>query len=487
MSVVADLIALGAPATWMDGSDSVKEQPVDPADASRPDIWQYEGVRYASSGIGPSGEAGLTITGAYGSSWSFLAAVFNDLGSISESGAHPGHAWDATSGRFVARYFIDASVKAEASYLLPFSVYSGTSRDSVGALAEALQVGFYDVDGTHFGIDLIDGPNIETLLWSDIINTWLEFDTNWTAASVSGSDGVTSVRLRTSTDGTTWTDLGTVLTDSAASDRWVRDGGTPLGMSVALGFAGMPGKCYYAILYGPDAALSSRNLLTGSSHTVQGSDNLIVGSGGTVTGDKNALFALCDDSPAPEITGDRTFKVCADTIDLSADSLLLNGVSHTPIRVATIALTDAQIKALPTTPFELLPAVPGKDYQVVSARLYLDTTAGTYTNVSTVDGAQVVLQYDNGGGDYVGAAMYQEAPGTAFSTFLSGAHKQSWRPVIGGYTDWSATNGLLTYSEGDHINKNIVIAVSNGGSGNLTGGHPSNSLVATVLYLEIEI
>jgi hypothetical protein len=72
---------------------------------------------------------------------------------------------------------------------------------------------------------------------------------------------------------------------------------------------------------------SYRNLLTGSTHTVQGSDNLIVGVGGTVTGQINALFALCDDSPAPEITGDRTFRVCADTIDLVADTVLINGVA----------------------------------------------------------------------------------------------------------------------------------------------------------------
>ncbi len=96
---------------------------------------------------------------------------------------------------------------------------------------------------------------------------------------------------------------------------------------------------YFAI--GPtDAPISSRNLLTGASHTVQGSDNLIVGSGGTVTGDINALFALCADSPAPEIAGDRTFKVCADTIDLAATPILLNGVDASTFTTHTGTLTD---------------------------------------------------------------------------------------------------------------------------------------------------
>ncbi len=73
---------------------------------------------------------------------------------------------------------------------------------------------------------------------------------------------------------------------------------------------------------------------------MQGSDNLIVGSGGTVTGDINALFALCADSPAPEIAGDRTFKVCADTIDLAATPILLNGVDASTFTTHTGTLTD---------------------------------------------------------------------------------------------------------------------------------------------------
>jgi hypothetical protein len=253
------------------------------------------------------------------------------------------------------------------------------------------------------------------------------------------------------------------------------------GVGLWHGYSDMLGPHTGTTLY---YAGSERNLLTGQSHTVSGSDNLIVGSGGTVTGDINALFALCDDSPAPEITGDRTFKVCADAIELSADSVLFNGVSHAPIQRATVILDDAQIKALPTTPFELLAAQVGVQYHVISALVHLDSTAGTYTNVSTADGAQVVLQYNNGSGDYVGSAMYQEAPGTAFSTFFSGAHKQSWRPVIGGYTDWSATNGLLTYSEGEHLNTNVAIAVTNGGSGNFTGGNAANTLKVTLFYAE---
>ncbi len=102
---------------------------------------------------------------------------------------------------------------------------------------------------------------------------------------------------------------------------------------------------YFAI--GPDPAeQSSRNLLTGSSHTVQGDDNLIVGANGTVNGDKNALFALCDDSPAPVIVGDKTFMVCADAIDLEATTIEANGlpvatVTGSPSTGAIAQFSDA--------------------------------------------------------------------------------------------------------------------------------------------------
>ncbi|HXU05277.1 MAG TPA: hypothetical protein VN903_30165 [Polyangia bacterium] len=253
--------------------------------------------------------------------------------------------------------------------------------------------------------------------------------------------------------------------------------------SITFTASGSSNEFLYLLL--EDVQPSAHNLLTGQSHTVSGSDNVILaGVGGTVTGDRNALFPLRDaGSPSPEIDGNNTFKVCADTIDLEADSLLVNGAEMAQIRIATVTLTDAQIKALPTTPFEVLAAVPSNVLHVISVLAVLDATAGAYTNVSTVDGAQVVLQYNSGVGDYATSAMYQAAPGTAFSDFFAAAHKASWRPVAAGYTDWAAANGLLTYSEGDHTNTNIALAVSNGASGNFTGGNAANSLTVTVAYM----
>jgi hypothetical protein len=104
----------------------------------------------------------------------------------------------------------------------------------------------------------------------------------------------------------------------------------------ALGFSGFTldwtttdgsAREFLALVIGlePVADPSERNLLTGSTHTVQGDDNLIAGVEGTVTGNRNVLFALTTGSPAPSITDDNTFKVVADVIDLTAGTVTVNG------------------------------------------------------------------------------------------------------------------------------------------------------------------
>lgn len=61
-----------------------------------------------------------------------------------------------------------------------------------------------------------------------------------------------------------------------------------------LGFFGLFGEMTNFRLY-ELVPSSDRNLLTGSTHTVQGSDNVIAGANGTVTGDRNVLFSLRQD------------------------------------------------------------------------------------------------------------------------------------------------------------------------------------------------
>jgi hypothetical protein len=119
------------------------------------------------------------------------------------------------------------------------------------------------------------------------------------------------------------TGSASTLTAQAAVTEFDPAGSITLDWTVTDGTA----REFLALILGsgPIVVQSEHNLLTGSTHTVDGSDNFIAGVGGTVTGSINALFALCDESPPPSITANRTFKVCASVIDLTAPTVTLNG------------------------------------------------------------------------------------------------------------------------------------------------------------------
>jgi hypothetical protein len=255
--------------------------------------------------------------------------------------------------------------------------------------------------------------------------------------------------------------------------------------TVWLGFAGLFGETTNFRL-SEFAPASSNNLLTGSTHTVQGSDNVIAGAGGSVTGDKNAYFALCG-SPAP-LVADRTFKVCADEIIFDAPVITL---SSTPSVVAagTLAqmlsvqgtLTDAQIKALPTTPITLV-AAPGAGMMLYPVMAFIDvkTTSGAYTNIS--DGAALTIEI---GGYGNGQTIADDASlGLSALTDLIGVASRRFQPLGPAYEDILAAYGTLTYSAPTASVENGAAALRmyNTG-GNLTGGHASNSMRVTLLYL----
>lgn len=273
-----------------------------------------------------------------------------------------------------------------------------------------------------------------------------------------------------------------------------------------IGFAGLFGKTTNFRLYS-FAPSSDRNLLTGSTHTVEGSDNLIAGAGGSVTGDKNAYFALCS-SPTP-LVGDRIFKVCADEIVLEAASLSIGGASPsdyatktgtetltnktltTPNLAATIqvagvrvALTDAQIKALPTTAIALVAApAAGKRIQLVQACLIGDFTAGAYTNIGLVTPWLALRLGANDISTYIANDATATPAIATLTSFLSAALNQVTLTPLGLPTDngW----GVVPYVADPQYATALSIRAINDAAGNFTGGNAANSLVVDVVYLVI--
>ena len=162
-------------------------------------------------------------------------------------------------------------------------------------------------------------------------------------------------------------------------------------------------------------------------------------------------------------------------------NVLEGGAVEQTVLSRTVTLTDAQIKALPGTDIEIVPAVSaGQIIAVVGGLIYCDTTAAIYTNIDAT--ARVEIQYTSGG---AGPAL------TQIDNFNLGV------------TDMLAAGGIVTYSLGPKANviggetfgfagqdvegDGLELAASNGAAGNFTGGNAANFMKVTVFYVVVDL
>lgn len=154
----------------------------------------------------------------------------------------------------------------------------------------------------------------------------------------------------------------------------------------------------------------------------------------------------------------------------------------------TVELTDAQIKALPTTPIVIVPATEVLNYaglptQVplpLAFRVSVNTLAGAYTNVNGL--AHYVLAL---GSDWSADAMQS-------ATQNQMAQLDANIPMIGICNSYqqgldNAMIAPLKIPSGGLQDNALAIVFDNEGSGNLTGGNAANSMKVTVLYTIIDV
>jgi hypothetical protein len=164
------------------------------------------------------------------------------------------------------------------------------------------------------------------------------------------------------------------------------------------------------------------------------------------------------------------------------------------VKTATVTLTDAQVKALPTTPITIVTA-PGSGLRIkiIAATIYTDFVAGAYTNINTVYSD---IKLESGGGIWLSSAIFNDDSMTTDATQMTFVFGNAYVQTLdlgipnatsldaagsSGDPEWS---GVIQYQAGtDNIVNHVVrLTVDNNGSGNFTGGNSANRLRVTVYY-----
>jgi hypothetical protein len=177
-------------------------------------------------------------------------------------------------------------------------------------------------------------------------------------------------------------------------------------------------------------------------------------------------------------------------------SAQLNGVQLAQ-SAPPITLTDAQIKLLPTTPFQIL-AAPGVGIRakVLGCTIALDSAAGAYTNINTTY-ASLVLTHTSAADFWLAVGPVNDStvggPLGALTYFMG----NTFNSVVecaqtGAIFDAGATSGVQLWfiasaPQGRTMftNKAVYLSMDNNGSGALTGGNGANSMTV-ILYYALE-
>jgi len=164
---------------------------------------------------------------------------------------------------------------------------------------------------------------------------------------------------------------------------------------------------------------------------------------------------------------------------------LLEATNQVAVLTKTVTLTDAQIKALPTTSVDIVPAPSaGRMLVPFAAAFITNFDAAGYTNVDP--GAWVYLQW---GSDWASHGPSHDFASVkdANGSILTFGGQQFFPVVLGTANDGNGSNFPPGDVASKFAGKPISAYVINGVLGNLTGGDPANTLTVTVLYAVVDV
>jgi hypothetical protein len=171
------------------------------------------------------------------------------------------------------------------------------------------------------------------------------------------------------------------------------------------------------------------------------------------------------------------------------EDIILDGEEFDPggavvqtVYSTSVTLTDAQIKALPTTPINILPAPGAGVLNHIHGALFVASfSAGAYTNLSANPFFQVVWDAEN---NYINATLF-----AGEEMFLAGNNIAYCLPYMTVTGDAGQPGAAVRSSAefGETINRTVDIGAGNVAEGDFTGGNVANTLKVTVYYSPITI